>query len=90
MLNKKIFRNLLIITFTLSLSACANSDVLKAKVATLSNQVKVLSQNIAELKSQQQTVSKDAKTAKIAALQAAKDANKTNKRIDNVIASYIK
>lgn len=90
MLNKKICKNLLIITFTLSLSACANSDELKAKIATLSNQVKVLSQNIAELKSQQQTMNKEAKTTKIAAQQAASDAKKTNQRIDNVIASYIK
>lgn len=90
MLNKNILRNTLIISFALGLSACASSDGLEAKIATLSNQVGELSHDIAELKSQQQAISDDAKSARMAAEQAAEEAKKANNRIDNVVASYKK
>lgn len=90
MLNKKTLKNTLIISFALGLTACANSDGLEAKITTLSNQVNVLSNDVAELKSQQQKISEDATSAKMTAEQAAKDAQKANERIDNVVASYKK
>jgi len=83
MLNKKILRSSLSISFAFILSACATSDGLNAKIATLSNQIDALSHSISELKSQQQTLSKDAQSAKVAA-------KKANERIDNFVASYKK
>jgi len=90
MLNKKILKNTLIISFTLGLTACSSSDGLGAKMATLSNQVDALSYEISELKLKQQTMIDDAKSAKIAAKQAIEDAQKANERIDNIVASYKK
>jgi murein lipoprotein len=90
MLNKNSIKNMLVVCFALGLSACANSDGLEAKVTALSNQVNSLSNDIAELKTQQQTISENTKSTKMAAEQAAKDAQKANQRIDNVVASYKK
>ena len=90
MLNKKILKSALVISFILGLSACANTEGLEAKITTLSNKVDALSNNVAELKSQQQATSEDVKSVRMAAKQAAEDAQKANERIDNIIASYKK
>lgn len=90
MLNTSLLKKALIVTFALGLTACANTDGLETSVTELTNKVDTLSNDLAELKAQQQTITEDATAAKMAAEQAAIDAKKANERIDNVVATYKK
>lgn len=90
MLNKNLLKKTLIVTFSLGLAACSNTEGLEASVTELTNKVDSLSNQVAELQTQQQAVTEDVKAAKVAAEQAAIDAQKTNERIDNVVATYQK
>ena len=87
---KSLIKNLLVVGFALGLTACANTDSLDASIASLSNKVDSLSSEVSDLKSQQQSISEDAKAAKMAAAAAAASSLKANERIDNVVASYKK
>jgi len=91
MLNKKsLTKNMLIISFALGLTACANTEGLEASITSLSNKVDTLSSKVSELQTQQQATSRKAQAAKAAAQQAADSAANANERIDNVVASYKK
>lgn len=83
MLHTNILKKILITSFALGLTACANTEGLEASITNLSNKVDSLSKDVAELKAQQQISSEDAKAAKMAA-------QKANERIDNVVATYTK
>ena len=97
MLNKNLLTKTLIVTLALGLSACSNTEGLEASVTNLTNKVDALSDkvdnlsgDVAELKAAQQKNNHDIKAAKMAAEQAAIDAQQANERIDNVIATYKK
>lgn len=90
MLTKNLLKKSLIITFALGLTACANTEQLEANISDLTNKVDALSNDVAELKAQQQASSEDAKAAKMAAEEAVVEAQKANERIDHVVASYKK
>ncbi len=90
MLNKNLLKKTLIITFSLGLAACSNTEGLEASVTDLTNKVDSLSNQVAELKTQQQGITENAMAAKAAAEQAVVDAQKANERIDNVVATYQK
>lgn len=87
---KSLIKNILVVSFALGLTACANTESLDASIASLSNKVDSLSSEVSDLKSQQQSISEDAKAAKMASEQAVENAAKANERIDNVVASYKK
>jgi len=71
------------LTLLLALSACANTDKNDANIASLTNMVDDLSAQVADLKTQQESIAADAQAAKASAKAA-------NERIDNVVASYKK
>lgn len=90
MLNTKTVKRALVISFIFGLSACANTDVLEAKITALSNKVDALSNDVANLNAQQQATSQAVKSSKMSINQAVEDEKKANERIDNIVASYKK
>lgn len=87
---KSLIKNLLTISFALSLTACANTESLEASITSLSNKVDSLSSEVSKLKTQHSAISEEANAAKMAAEQAVESAAKANERIDNIVASYKK
>lgn len=97
MLIKKIAVFTTAVALVLAMTGCASSSkleenisALSQKVDNLSTKVDSLSSEVGELKSQQAENTKTINDVKMAAEQAANDAQKANGRIDNVVESYKK
>ncbi|MEW6982391.1 Lpp/OprI family alanine-zipper lipoprotein [Colwelliaceae bacterium 6471] len=82
--------NTAIITIALLMTGCASVDNTEQDIANLSQKVDELSNEITKLKSQQQENSDVIGKIKTTTEQLATDSQKTNERIDNIVASYKK
>lgn len=95
-MNKKMI-TLSAALLAVSLTGCANTEMLEKSIADLNNKVDSLSAKVnslsdehATLEAAQMKTAKDAKAAKMLAAEAADDAAKANERLDNVVSSYKK
>ncbi|WP_448211282.1 Lpp/OprI family alanine-zipper lipoprotein [Colwellia sp. MEBiC06753] len=73
-----------------TLGGCASNDQMTSKIDSLSSQVQGLSQQVSELKAQQDKNTKAIEEAKMSAKHAAMMAEKTDERVDNMVASFKK
>ena len=83
-------KKIITISLVAIVAGCANTDALEQEVASLTNKVSVLSNDVAELKEAQMANKKSLAAVEEAAEQASSDASQANEKVDNMVATFKK